>query len=646
MKTSPIRPAQIDFGTLPRAPQFGDVYHPRIGARAQAEHVFLGGSRLPQRWAGQARFAILETGFGLGNNFLATCAAWCADPDRCRQLVFVSIEAHPPSLDDLRRAHAGGPWPDLAQALIDQWPPAVPNLHSLSFEKGRVQLVLALGEVRTVLPVLRGEFDAFFLDGFSPSCNPAMWDVRVIKALARRAAPGATAATWSVARSLRDDLGSVGFEVRRQPGIGGKRSVLSASFAPRFVPKRALREEARPPPATAVVIGAGLAGAWVAWSLARRGVAVTVIDRHAEPAQETSGNAAGLFHGTLHADDGVHARLHRAAALLVQRVLRPWFAAGEVAGAADGLLRVEVAGLAAMQALIERHGVPPDYAQALSPEAASQRAGVRLTLPAWWFGGGGWVDPRGLVRRLLNEAGVRFVGARAVTRLLRQPPGWGAVDERGGVPASGEVVVLACAASSDTLADAHGLADWPIDNMRGQVSWWPTWHSGPALPIAGDGYAIRLRTADGSPAGLMCGASAQPGDPGGEVREADHTFNRQRLTRLTGLRPATSLRWQGRVGWRLQTADRLPIVGAAAARDAAEGRRSDQVRFVTRVPGLFVSTAFGGRGIALAALAGELLAAQICGTPWPLEADLADAIDPARWLVRSARRTAEAARKA
>jgi hypothetical protein len=27
----------------------------------------------------------------------------------------------------------------------------------------------------------------------------------------------------------------------------------------------------------------------------------------------------------------------------------------------------------------------------------------------------------------------------------------------------------------------------------------------------------------------------------------------------------------------------------------------------------------------------------VCGTPWPMEQDLADAIDPGRWLVKRAR---------
>jgi hypothetical protein len=59
-----------------------------------------------------------------------------------------------------------------------------------------------LGDVAALLPELRLQADAFYLDGFAPDRNPAMWDGRVFKALARLAAPGCTAATWSVARPI------------------------------------------------------------------------------------------------------------------------------------------------------------------------------------------------------------------------------------------------------------------------------------------------------------------------------------------------------------------------------------------------------------------------------------------------------------
>jgi tRNA 5-methylaminomethyl-2-thiouridine biosynthesis bifunctional protein len=73
-------------------------------------------------------------------------------------------------------------------------------------------------------------------------------------------------------------------------------------------------------------------------------------------------------------------------------------------------------------------------------------------------------------------------------------------------------------------------------------------------------------------------------------------------------------------------------------RELPTAGRRDQARLLPRIPGLFVLTALGARGLTLAPLLGRLVAAQATGTPWPLEQDLADAVDPARWRVRAARR--------
>jgi tRNA 5-methylaminomethyl-2-thiouridine biosynthesis bifunctional protein len=48
VKTQPIQPARIAFDDgVPVATEFGDVYHARAGALAQAQHVFLRGNELP-----------------------------------------------------------------------------------------------------------------------------------------------------------------------------------------------------------------------------------------------------------------------------------------------------------------------------------------------------------------------------------------------------------------------------------------------------------------------------------------------------------------------------------------------------------------------------------------------------------------------
>jgi len=120
----------------------------------------------------------------------------------------------------------------MGEELAAQWPPLVQGLHRLSFDDERVRLHLAFGDAARWVPQWVARVDAFFLDGFAPDRNPAMWDERLLKALARLAAPGSTASTWSAARRVRDGLTSAGFTVNKSPGRGGKREITTARFEP------------------------------------------------------------------------------------------------------------------------------------------------------------------------------------------------------------------------------------------------------------------------------------------------------------------------------------------------------------------------------------------------------------------------------
>ena len=206
--------------------------------------------------------------------------------------------------------------------------------------------------------------------------------------------------------------------------------------------------------------------------------------------------------------------------------------------------------------------------------------------------------------------------------------------------------MLACAHELVPLLATHSdAAHWPLGRSRGQVTWWPpasaaaTGLPRPALPVASGGYLIA--PPDGA---LLCGATNQLRDDGADVRDADHRANLQRVAELTGhaVHEETAMQAgpQGRVGWRLMVDDRLPLLGPVPQPWAALAgvRRLEQPRCVPRVAGLYVLSALGSRGLSVAPLLGEALAAWITGSPQPLPASLLDAVDVARFVARRVRK--------
>ena len=618
--------------------------------------AFLGGSGLPGRWQQREHFTVLDTAFEHGHRFLTTWQTWLDDPQRCAHLTFIALEAQPPTPHDLLATHTASALSDRAATLCAAWPPLTPNLHELSLEGGRVRLLLAPGRLQHVLPELVAEVDAFHLARLTGELGLMAWTPRVCKALGRLAARGATLVADGTDPALRAGLLTAGFEVQPHT-IDAARTLArfslrdARSLATRRAPAR--RAAASTGERRALIVGAGLAGCAAAWALAEQGWHSTLIDRHAQPAGEASGNAAGLFHGIVNPQDGVHARFNRAAALAAREAVDRALREHRVNGATDGMLRLESAlDLVQMQARITALGLPPGYVQAWSREAASARSGLALAHPAWFYPGGGWVEPAGLARSFVERAGA-FTVLRlgtAVQTLRRTTAGWALLDAVGQVIDDAPVVVLANAGDALRLLGEPG---WPVQRVRGQVSGWaqgrdgtPDTHGeqhtrgGPPLcrlPVAGSGYLLPPFAGT-----VWFGATSQPSDADPDVREADHASNLAQLTRLIGSPMGAPLHppldaLLGRTAWRWSANDRLPLIGAVPDVAAMNATTPDQVRLVPRQPGLYVFTALGSRGITWSALGARVLAATVAGAPVPLESGLLDAIDPARFVVRARR---------
>ncbi len=615
----PLIPAKVAFDSTGRlvSSVYGDVYHSPSGALGQAEHVFLRGNGLPERWRGRSSFTVCETGFGLGLNFLALWKAWRDDPQRPAALHVVSMEGHPFTRDDvstLLSRYAPEPLAALTTRLSAQWPALLPGLHRLEFENGAVTLTLGFGDAQVLASRLSARVDAFFLDGFAPERNPQMWAQPLLRSLAALAAPGATVATWACTGEVRRDLAEAGFDVRRAPGYGGKWHMTMGQV------REAGRAAASPAVGQrhAVIVGAGLAGAGIAQALAVRDWRVTVLDAGRIQGVPThAGHLAAALTPVVARDDNARARLSRAGS---ERALARWQSLpGGAAPRVCGTVQVErdAGRSAALAGTLQALAFPPDWVRQVSQQEASALAGLPVARGGVFFSQGMLVQPGLLIDALLTAAGAQVVPGRAAS-VSQVGQGWSVRDAADAELARADTVILANAIGARDVLSASGLLS-PLPRvaqmhaLAGEVTLVPAaaLEGGPRCIVGGEGYLL-------PDVGTGCVVGSTYVHDAAQARVSD-VGQRVTLGKAAGLLGAcfpgfdalTPGSLPGWAGWRAVLPGRLPAVGE-----------------LPHAPGLWMAAGYASRGLSWSALMGDLIAARLMGEPLPLETDLVQLVTP------------------
>lgn len=600
----------LDDRGCPFSPEFGDIYASRDGAYEQSRFVFLKGNGLPERWRGRDTFVILENGFGLGTNFLSTLKAWREDPQRSDRLFYLAIEAFPADAEALLK-YASPHLLQEASELSQKWPQMTPGLHRLTFDHGRVNLDLYFMPSAQAAKKLSGPFDALYLDGFSPKKNPQMWEPRLLKALCASANTDATLATWCVAGSVRQALSEAGFEIKKIQGFGHKAQMTVGRFAPRYKHRRSGRvQSALAAPKSALVIGAGLAGAAVTQKLSERGIQVIVVDAGPVAACGASALRWGVFHAQPSGDDNFLFRISRAGLeLLLKR--QPSF---------PDLLRNH--GLFQMARDAEELAKWKDWSEAQKPFAfpaqflslvteheAESLVGIGPQRGGFWHGEAGIAAVGQWVRERLENSRAELIFNTRVSSLTCEEGIWTARLQDGSPVASADAAVVCCAAES---SDLLGLS-LPLTRWKGRLSLiCDDSLSKLQGAVTGPGYAIH------SPDGWSgVGATYERSGQSASAEEA----HKKNLSHIKALFPQLSspLARGFYSGYRCVAPDRLPIIGRVGKPNGKEEH-------------LYLSCAMGSRGTVFCELGAHIISAQMFGEPEPLELDLLKAISPGRFL--------------
>ncbi len=584
----------------PRSGRYGDVYFSAEDGLAESRAVFLAGCGLPEAWAGRRSFTVAELGFGSGLNIAALLDLWRRHRPEDGRLHIFSIEGYPLDANQARRALSG--WPEIHEAttaLIERWPGATPGFHRINLPDFDAVLDLAVGEAEWALGQWSGPADAWFLDGFAPSVNPGMWSEALLDLVAARSASDARVATFTVAGAVRRGLAQRGFAVEKRPGHGRKRERLEARLTRAAAPA--------PDPRSAVVIGAGIAGAATARALSAAGVIPRVIEA-ANIGAGASGFPAALVTPRFDLGDAT------VAALFAQALERAAALYAPVPGAVIARGVLQLAGTDRDAARFERIPDQPLWAagdmSAVDGTQASAIVGEPVAGPALSMASAFVLAPRVVLDAWIPADILRPGTAAAVEA---EGSGWRVLDADGVVLARADAVVLCAGAGSIALEP-----DLSLSPVRGQAEWIET--DAVSSAVAWGGYLAPTRD------GFLFGATHDRADLGVEVRPADTRRNLEtlasRLPRLAAAVAPEALR--SRAATRATTRDRLPVAGALADR-----------------PGLFVVGGLGSRGFCLAPLLGEHVAALIAGAPSPLPAAIADRITPSRAALAPAARQAD-----
>jgi tRNA 5-methylaminomethyl-2-thiouridine biosynthesis bifunctional protein len=607
------QPPQLDWSqpTGPRAPEYGDIYFSAEDGLEETRAVFLQGCNLPQDWSGQPNYVVGELGFGTGLNALALWDLWRREGPATGWLHFVSIEKHPLRREDAARGFAA--WPSLAALsaqLLAQWPSALKGAHRLIFPQDRFTITLFQDEAEQALGQIEARVDAWFLDGFAPDRNEAMWSQPVLDRIGELSRPGTRVATFTVAGAVRRGLQQAGFSVEKRPGFGRKRQRLEAVHAGGMaVPVSSPVERTQPRAGRVAIIGAGIAGASLALALRRRGRDVVVVDAIGV-AGGASGAPVGLLTPRLERTDRPHVRATLAAFDFARRTYE------ELDGFyPEGVLRL-----------------PRDAADR---ERLAQIAAV-MDADHVWDGEGLWqpqaarFEPRKLVTQLLADTPLVIA---AIDRVVESETGVRLLDAAGHVVIEADLVIHASGWGASAVFDALDANAGRLAVIEGLP---------PERAVVWGGYAC---AAPGG--GVMLGtthvrgADAGPAEAAIAGLRADLASHRPEIA--AGLGPDVMESW---AGVRAVTSDQLPVTGPLTGSEFAERWGEYSTGRLPRIkpgpPGpcrQFILSGFGSRGFAHAPFLAEAMASDLSGEPGALERAGRECLQSTRFAWRRLKRS-------
>lgn len=654
------RPAVNFAADAPRSLEFDDNYYSPADGLAESHYVYIEGGGVRERIEALRpgeTLTIAELGVGTGLNLALLMHTWSLHAPADARCHYIGIEKYPLRRSQLSQVNTQ--WnslTDMNELILSRWPAPIPGCHRRRALTEGLTADFWWGDAGEVLSDLASHqntwVDIWFLDGFSPARNESMWSDNVISQLPPLSHANAVVSTFTAASQVRRALEKAGFSVTKRPGYGGKRESMTAVPIPNAqhtvsaTPTAWDQPASCPPPKNCLVIGAGLAGAHVARKLAEEGCYVTLLESR-RLASGGSKQPQGVIYTRPSHKHGKLADFSLAAYCFSTDHHRQLFNEKELTEGVDGEMTgyIQLSDDEKLERLVTAFDDEESPVKIVTPEEASNIAGIPLDRGGLHFPDSGWLNPTGVCQRLVEHPRIRLIEGLGDVKSYQLASGmWAAEDASGRVIALGDTVVITTAWQASNKKELDFL---PLQPIRGQTTQLVSEGqlANMQCTVCHDGYTPPARR------GQHCiGATYGLNQTSTEEREEDHRHNLEQLASNVPSLEATvrsantnHRSTEGIAAVRCATSDYLPIAGSAPDtprfQRVFDGLRHDRKRRIDaqqpNIEGLWVLTGLGSRGLTSAPLLSEILVSMMLRQPPPVPRYLIQAVSPARFLRRN-----------
>ena len=272
---------------------YKDIYFDKKHGIKETQHNFIKANNLASRFKNSDKFIISELGFGTGLSFLMTLKLWKETKKPNAKLIYISFESAPLTKIELNNVYKKVSGVKLLfNQLIKKLPILYQSTHRIFFDSENVELILIYDDFNS-LKNFKFKADAWFLDGFAPKKNKSAWNSKLFEQIYLSTKFQGTFSTFTSAGHVRRGLSNSGFSVSKVAGFGNKKESLIGIKKPPLskINKVSSSKKYIGPVA---IIGSGISGASLAYSLRKRNIECFLVDKSSKYASGASGNKLAL----------------------------------------------------------------------------------------------------------------------------------------------------------------------------------------------------------------------------------------------------------------------------------------------------------------------------------------------------------------